>query len=354
MTIPTLPGVTARTVTSPRLSTRVLFSGPEGGVPVIFLHGNVSTATFWEEIMVAMPDGFRGIAPDQRGYGGADPNEKIDATQGLGDLAVDLAALMDTLDISNAHVVGHSAGGNVLWRFMMEFPERILSVTLAAPGSPYGFGGTQGLEGKPNSHDFAGSGGGTVNPHFAPMLEAGERGTDDPGSPRNVMNTFYLKPPARFAREEDLLSSMLATHVGEQDYPGDMVASENWPNVAPGVYGMVNALSPKYAADPGKLLKINPKPPVLWVRGADDQIVSDNSMFDMATLGKMGLVPGYPGEETHPPQPMIGQVRAVLEKYGEAGGEWQEVVIADAGHTPYLEKPDEFNAAFHAHLQQDR
>jgi pimeloyl-ACP methyl ester carboxylesterase len=27
------------------------------------------------------------------------------------------------------------------------------------------------------------------------------------------------------------------------------------------------------------------------------------------------------------------------------------VVIADAGHLPFIEKPDEFNRAFHAHIK---
>jgi pimeloyl-ACP methyl ester carboxylesterase len=42
-----LPGITARTIATGRLSTRVLFSGPEDGTPVLFLHGNLSSATWW-------------------------------------------------------------------------------------------------------------------------------------------------------------------------------------------------------------------------------------------------------------------------------------------------------------------
>jgi pimeloyl-ACP methyl ester carboxylesterase len=48
---------------------------------------------------------------------------------------------------------------------------------------------------------------------------------------------------------------------------------------------------------------------------------------------------------------MVGQTRAVLEKYAAAGGEYQEVVIKDAGHLPFIEKPDEFDRAFHAHIK---
>jgi hypothetical protein len=66
MTIPTLAGITSKTITTPRLTTRVLFSGADNGIPVLFLHGNASSATYWEEVMLALPPTYRGIAPDQR------------------------------------------------------------------------------------------------------------------------------------------------------------------------------------------------------------------------------------------------------------------------------------------------
>ena len=43
---------------------------------------------------------------------------------------------------------------------------------------------------------------------------------------------------------------------------------------------------------------------------------------------------------------MVGQTRHVLEQYKAKGGSFEEVVIADTGHTPYVEKPEEFMAAF--------
>jgi pimeloyl-ACP methyl ester carboxylesterase len=351
MPIPTLPGVTAQTITTARLTTRALFSGAADGPPVIFVHGNASSATYWEETMLALPAGYRAIAYDQRGYGDADRTKKIDATRGMGDFSDDLAALMDALTITQAHLVGHSLGGSVLFRFMIDHPDRILTVTLAATGSPFGFCGSKGLDGVPCQPDAAGSGGGVVNPDFAKRMGEGDRSTDSQVSPRNVMNAFYWKPPFKPAREEELLSSMLSEHVGGQEYPGDVVPSANWPMAAPGVWGPANALSPKYAGDISKLYAISPKPPVLWIRGADDQIVSDASLFDIGNLGALGAIPGWPGMEVFPPQPMVSQTRAVLEKYAAAGGTFEEVVFADCAHTPYLEKPAEFNARLHQHIK---
>jgi len=350
MTIPTLDGITAKTIETERITTRVLFAGDDSGIPVIFVHGNLSSATYWEQVMLDLPTGYYGIAPDQRGYGDANPEEKIDATRGLADLSDDILALMNTLDIKEAHFVGHSMGGAVIWQLMIDAPSNIRSVTLAAPGSPFGFGGTKDEQGTWTAPDSAGSGGGIVNPVFVQKMKDNDRSSEEQ-SPRVVMNSFYWNPPFKPDREEELLSSMLSAHIGDQDYPGDFVESENFPNVAPGKWGVANALAPKYQPDVSKLYKIDPKPPVLWIRGDSDQIVSDNSLFDFGTLGKMGALPEYPGEDVFPPQPMVSQTRYVLDNYKDAGGEYTEVVFEETGHTPYIEKPDQFNKHFHEILK---
>lgn len=344
-----MTGITAQQMTTSRLTTRVLTCGDADAMPVVFVHGNVSSATFWEETMLALPSGFRGIAADNRGYGGADKSAKIDATRGCGDLSDDLAALLDALNIERAHVVGHSLGGSVLWRFMMDHAERIITVTQVAPGSPYGFGGCQGDDGRLNYPDGAGSGAGIVSADFVKAIAEGDRG-ESQNSPRTIMNTFYWKPPFKSPREEDLLSSMLSIHTGGDAYAGDMQPSDNWPMAAPGKFGPNNMLSPLYRDDVSRLYGLANMPPVLWIRGAEDQIVGDASLFDVGTLGQIGAIPGWPGADVFPPQPMVSQTRAVLTAYQSAGGEFEEVVIAECGHTPYIEKAAEFNAAFHRWL----
>lgn len=352
MPVPTLPGIRAETVTTARLTTRLLSFGDPSGIPILFLHGNASSATFWEEIMLGVPPGFRALAPDQRAYGDADPAQKIDATRGMADLSDDAAALLDHLGIQQAHIVGHSLGGSVVWQMLMDYPERFLTAGVVCPGSPYGYCGTKDLDGTPCYDDFAGSGGGIVNAAFAQRMKDGDRSADNPQSaPRIVMNNFYWKPPFVPTREEDLLSSLLSAHVGGEDYPGDFVPSPNWPNVAPGNFGPSNGLSPKYNRQVERLYAIDPKPPILWIRGSHDQIISDQSLFDVGTLGALGVIPGYPGAEVYPSQPMVGQTRAVLDRYQAAGGQYSEIVMEDTGHTPFVEKPDEFNRHFHAFIQ---
>jgi len=79
-----LPGITSYIIDTPRLKQHVLTSGAVDGVPVIFLHGNFSSALYFEETMQALPAGFRGIAVDMRGYGWTE-DKLIDATRGYRD-----------------------------------------------------------------------------------------------------------------------------------------------------------------------------------------------------------------------------------------------------------------------------
>jgi pimeloyl-ACP methyl ester carboxylesterase len=92
------------------------------------------------------------------------------------------------------------------------------------------------------------------------------------------------------------------------------------------------------------------KPPVLWIRGDADAIVSDTSAFDLAFLGQLGAVPGWPGAEACPPQPMVTQTRAVLDRYAASGGAYREVVLPGVGHSPHVERPEESVAALLEHL----
>ncbi len=336
-----LAGLEQHKIKTDRLEVAYLGAGA-GSMPIVLVHGNCSSSLFFQDFMLALADTgrYKVYAPDMRGYGDSEALP-LDATRGVSDFSDDLAAFVQALGLTSFHLLGWSLGGNIVMQYAIDYPGTLRSLTLQAPGAPFGFGGTKDLQGTPVSPDFAGSGGGTGNPDFIERLRQGDRG-EEQTSPRTVMNFFYFKPPFKPApdREEMYLSSLLSTYVAPDNYPGDMTASENWPNVAPGTKGVLNALTPKYL-NQSALANISPKPPILWVHGADDQIVSDTSFFDLSYLGQLGVVPGWPGAEVSPPQPMKGQTRTLLNNYQANGGEYQEVMLPDCGHSPHIEKQAE-------------
>jgi pimeloyl-ACP methyl ester carboxylesterase len=346
-----LEGLKAAMVPTARLNTHIITSGPEDGEPVLLIHGNVSAARFFEETMLALPARYRVIAPDLRGYGRSEA-KPVDATRGVADLSDDIYALVEALGLDRPHIVGWSLGGSVAIQYAIDHPTALRSLTLLAASSPYGFGGTDGLEGTPNNEEFSGSGGGTANPEFVKLLAAGDRTADSPTSPRNVMNSFYFRPPFRSAREDVFVGEMLSTVCGAANYPGDLSTTVAWPGIGPGAQGVNNALSPKYLNQVA-FAAIEPRPPVLWVRGDSDQIVSDTSFFDLGFLGQIGAVPGWPGAEVYPAQPMVSQLRALLERYAANGGSYSELVLSECGHAPHIERPAEFNAALIGFLEQN-
>lgn len=339
-----LPGVIARRVQTSRLTVNVLEIEGRTGTPVLFVHGNVPSSLFWQPTMLALPAGFRPLALDLRGFGDTDP-APVDAARGLDDYADDLAALVTALALAPVHLVGWSMGGGVLLRYLTGQPSSIASVTLVNPVSPFGFGGTHGVRGELYDPTGAGSGGGSANPEFVRRLAEGDTGAASPLSPRQVLLAHYVKPPCVPEHLDMLVESMVTTRVGDDHYPGTSLRTDVWPGFAPGDRGVLNTMAPTHfrVAD---LSTVEPKPPLLWIRGMDDLIVSDTSLYDLAQLGALGAVPGWPGAQTCPPQPMIAQTRAVLRTYGE----FREVAIPDSGHGPQLDQPDAFRSALLAHL----
>lgn len=351
-------------VDTPRLKTFVRRTSAAGnaaapaapaGPTFVFIHGNTASSLFWEDTMLALPAGATAIAPDLRGYGRSE-SLPVDATRGVRDWSDDLHALLSAMDPAmdgargGLNLVGWSLGAAVAMQYAIDYPGSVSSLTLVSPVSPYGYSGTHGVAGEPNYPDFAGSGAGGVNRDFiAKLIAKNKESGPDMTLPRNVVNATFYKPPFRSPREEEFLDEVMAAVVGDGNYPGSFAPSPNWPFYAPGDVGVLNAFSPKHLNLRG-FVTMTPRPPVLWVRGADDQLVSDFSLADIAVLGKLGALPGWPGDAVCPPHPMVAQMRELLENYAASGGSFEELVFAGCGHSPHIEKPAEFVAALVRHV----
>jgi pimeloyl-ACP methyl ester carboxylesterase len=343
--------IRSEAIETDRLRTHYLDSGPQDGIPVVLIHGNLSTGRFFEHLMAGAPGRYRLIAPDMRGFGDSEP-APLDATRGLRDWADDTHALVEALGIEQpVHLAGWSTGGAAIAHYAIDRP--VASLTLIDTVSPYGFGATR-ADGTPHHPDFAGSGGGTVNPEFVRRLSEGDR-SGEPASPRSAMTGSYWNPAFRLPpeREELLLEEMLKTVVGDDHYPGDSTPSEHWPGVAPGTRGILNALSPRYCDWTG-LLDADPRPPVLWTYGAQDVVVADGSAWEMGTLGASGAIPGWPGPDVFPPQPMVAQTAAFLERYRAAGGRVQIERFDESGHFPPMDAAERWSRIFFGFLEAHR
>lgn len=338
-------GITARLVDTPRLSVQILErAGDDPATPtdrtVVLLHGNVSSALFWQELMQDLPADLRVIAIDLRGFGGTE-HSPIDATRGVRDFSDDVFATLDALGIPTAHLVGWSMGGGVAMQYALDHP--VESLTLQAPVSPYGFGGTR-RDGTRLTDDDAGSGGGGANPDFVQRLIDHDATADAQTSPRSVFRSGYVAEGYTTDHEDVWVDSMLTTSTATGNYPGDSTASPNWPGFAAGTIGVLNTMVPRYFNTSG-IVDLAVKPPILWIHGAVDAIVSDGSFYDLNFLGQLGIIPGWPGADVAPPQEMVSQTRDVLDAYAAAGGEVTEIVLEGVGHSPHLERPAEFRHA---------
>ena len=339
-----MPGIRTQMLDTDRLRMRYLESGGSDGIPVVLIHGNLATGRFFEHVMAAAPERYRCIAPDMRGFGDT-ARVPIDATRGLRDWADDTYSLVRALGITQpVHLVGWSTGGAAIANYAEDRP--VASLTFVDPVSPYGFGGVH-VDGTPCFPDYSGSGGGTGNADFTQRIADHDTSSDSPFSPRSVMNTSYWAASHRESqeREDMLVEEILKSVTGDDGYPGDATPSEHWPGIAPGTRGILNALSGKYCNWAG-IVDIDPKPPVLWTHGTADIVVADGSAWEMGTLGQMGIVPGWPGEDVFPAQQMVTQIRAVLERYRDAGGRVRMEMFEGSGHGPIFDAADRWQTLF--------
>lgn len=347
MTPTVFDGIVAERVRTARYEANVLRCGEleAGSEPVVFVHGNVSSSLFWQPTMLALEGAS--VAVDLRGFGDSE-TKPVDATRGVRDFSDDVAAVLDSLGIARAHLVGWSMGGGVVMQLLLDRPGLVSSLTLVSPVSPYGFGGTA-RDGSKLTPDGAGTGGGGANPQFVERLTTGDR-SDDALGPLGVYRSSYVAAGLSSPYEDVWVTSMLSTATGPDNYPGDSVPSQSWPGFGAGRRGVLNTMSPVYF-DVSGIVDLDPLPPVLWIHGAADAIVSDESFFDLNTLGKHGIIPGWPGEEIAAPQPMVSQTRDVLDRYRDRGGEVTEIVWEGVGHSAHLERPEEFVSALQVHAR---
>src|SRR6202453_2646872 len=112
-----------------RDGTEIFYKDWGIGRPIVFSHGWPLNADAWDpQLFFMASNGFRAIAHDRRGHGrSAQPWEGND----MDHYADDLAELIETLDLRDAVLVGHSTGGGEVVRYIGRHgPSRVSKAVL--------------------------------------------------------------------------------------------------------------------------------------------------------------------------------------------------------------------------------
>jgi len=105
------------------------------GPVVTFSHGWPLNADAWDaQMLFFAQNGFRVVAHDRRGHGRSSQASSGNDMNGYAD---DLAAVLDTLDLKDAILVGHSTGGGEVVRYIGRHgTKRVAGVVLIAAVPP--------------------------------------------------------------------------------------------------------------------------------------------------------------------------------------------------------------------------
>ena len=100
------------------------------GLPVLILHGLFGSGRNWQTVAHRLAGSFRVVTPDLRNHGES-PHA---GTMSYADMAGDVAALAERLDLGPVTLIGHSMGGKVAMHFALARPSqtrRLLVVDVA-------------------------------------------------------------------------------------------------------------------------------------------------------------------------------------------------------------------------------
>ncbi len=105
------------------------------GPVVTFSHGWPLNADAWDgQMLFLAQNGFRVVAHDRRGYG---RSGQASAGNDMNGYADDLAAVIETLDLKNVALVGHSTGGGEVVRYIARHgTRRVAKAVLIAAVPP--------------------------------------------------------------------------------------------------------------------------------------------------------------------------------------------------------------------------
>jgi pimeloyl-ACP methyl ester carboxylesterase len=106
------------------------------GAPVLLIHGFPDSSDLWRHQVSALTTaGRRVIVPDLRGFGESEKPAEIGAYR-VGRSVADMVAILNTLNVAKATVVGHDWGAGVAWALAAFVPDRVERLVALSVGHP--------------------------------------------------------------------------------------------------------------------------------------------------------------------------------------------------------------------------
>ncbi len=109
---------------------RLFYREAGEGKAVMFIHAGVADSRMWQPQFEAVPDGYRYVAQDERGFGRTEVGDTQFSSY------EDVLTVMDSLDIDKAVLVGCSMGGGVALDVAIATPQRVSGLVLVGASSP--------------------------------------------------------------------------------------------------------------------------------------------------------------------------------------------------------------------------
>jgi non-heme chloroperoxidase len=174
--------------------TQIFYKDWGSGKPVVFSHGWPLNADTWDDQSALVgANGFRAVAHDRRGHGrSSQPWTGND----MDTYADDLAAVIETLDLRDVILVGHSTGGGEVTRYIGRHgTSRVAKAVLVGAVSPLMLKTDANPEGLPiDAFDDIRAGVSADRSQFYKDLSAPFYGANRPGSTvsQGVRDAFWL------------------------------------------------------------------------------------------------------------------------------------------------------------------
>jgi aminoacrylate hydrolase len=166
--------------------------GPETGETAILSAGLGGTGSYWAPNLEAFAGRFRVLLYDHRGTGRS--HRALPDQVGVEDMARDVLALMDALELPRAHFIGHAAGGLIGLTLAGIAPERVGKLVVV-------------------------NGWARLDPYTARCFDARLALLRGSGAEAFVRaQPIFLYPPEWISAESDRLDSEVARQV--EDFPG--------------------------------------------------------------------------------------------------------------------------------------